>query len=221
MNFCEKCKLYIENPRTVCPLCQNILIKEEETLLKEHYPWLPPFNREHRLLFRILVLFSIICCSVSLIVNFFFHEKGWWAAIVCAAVLYFWATVLNRLRTRNSLMDISNSVIVSSALLILIDFIYGFTKWSFNYALPALFLAAIASVFITSLLRGLRFSDFVIYIMITTALALLPAVFLITGITNVFLLSFICILCGVFSFVIAFVFAGQDILDELKRRFHL
>ena len=221
MKFCEKCNLYIENPRNICPLCQNTLTITDDSQLIEYYPWIPPFNREHRFLFRILVLISILACSISLIINFFHHDQGWWAAIVCASFLYFWATVLNRLRTRNSLMDISTSVVVSSALLIFLDIVYNFTRWSFNYALPALFLAAIASVFITSLLRGLRFADFVIYIMITIALALLPVIFLITGITTVFLPSFICILCGIFSFITAFVFAGQDVLDELKRRFHL
>ena len=222
MIFCEKCNLYIENPRTICPLCQNPLNKSEASSdAQEHYPLIPPFKREHRLLFRFLVFVSILSCSVSLIVNFFFHNRGWWAAIVCASFLYFWASVINRLRTRNSLIDISHSVVVLSTLLIAIDLIYEFTRWSLNYALPALFLAAIASVFIISLLRGLRFSDFVIYIMITTGLALLPTIFLITGITTVFLPSFICILSGIFSFISAFVFAGQDTLDELKRRFHL
>ena len=222
MKFCDKCRIYIENPREQCPLCQNVLITSDDTSpLIDHYPRIPLFHRDHRFLFNILLFISILSSSISLIVNFFFQKQGWWSVIVTASFLYFWIAVLNQLRTRNSLIGISNSVIILSGLAICIDFMYGFTRWSFNYVIPALFLAALSAVLIISFLRKLRFTDFIIYLVITAFLALLPVVFMLTGLSTLFLPSFICILGGIFSFIAVFIFANSDVLDELKRRFHL
>ena len=222
MKHCPHCNIYIRNPREYCPLCQSRLTDGETgEILTDDFPELPSPYTKYRFLFQLLLFFSVIAAVSSLIVNYYHQESGWWSLIVTAAVGYFWIAVIYLLRTRSSLGGIARATILLSLLLLLIDCLYGFSKWSTNYAIPALFLASIVAVVVLSVIRGQGFADFALYILITGGFALLPILFLLTDLATISWPSLVCTLCGLFSLVGIFIFADKGTLDELNRRFHL
>lgn len=220
MKYCCHCHINIENPRDYCPLCQNLLSKGDGTE-KETFPIIPTVMQEHVFLLRLLGLLSILAIIVTTFINFIHHQHGWWSIIVISSVAYFWLVVFSFVRTRNRLASIPKSVVVIALLLFLVDYAYGFYRWSINYAIPALLFAAIASVLIISIMRGLRFADFLIYLILTGVFALLPFIFIITNLTTVKWPSLACMFSGIAAFLSVIVFADQEVRSELKRRFHL
>lgn len=220
MKHCSHCHIDIQNPRDYCPLCQNLLSKGDGTE-KETFPIIPTRLQEHVFLLRVLLFISISAILITTFINFLYHGRGWWSVIVIASVVYFWLVIFNLLRTRNRLASISKSVVIISLFLFLIDYVYDFHRWSVNYAIPALLAAAVASVFIISIIRGLRFTDFLIYLILTGVFALLPLIFLLTGLVTVKWPSMACMLFGIVAFLSVIIFADQEVRSELKRRFHL
>ena len=222
MKYCGRCHVHIENPREFCPLCQNSLTDETpEIVLSEDFPNVKSAFQKHRFLLRLLAFLSLIGVAAAIIVNLCVRQTGLWSLIVIAATLYFWITVLNLLRTRNSLGGIARSALLISALFFLIDYLYGFSRWSVNYVIPAVLLAAIISVITLSVIRGRSFADFVLYVLITSFSALLTFFFFLTGLATVIWPSTICSICGFLSLIGIFIFADRDILDEIRRRFHV
>lgn len=220
MKHCNHCHIDIENPRVYCPLCQNPLSKGDGSE-KESFPIVPVSYQKHAFLIRLLFFFSLIAIITTSLINYFHRSGGWWSVIVVASIAYFWIIVVNLLRTRNRLASISRSVVIICSLLFLIDYAYGFSRWSINYAIPATLFAAIASVVIVSIIRGLRFADFLIYLILTAIFALVPIIFLLTGLATVRWPSISCTVAGIMAFLAVAIFADQEVRSELRRRFHL
>jgi len=220
MKICHNCHVNIEDPRETCPLCQNPL-SGSDAAAHWTFPFVPLNTKKHALLIRLLTFINLAGILISFVVNFFHQSGGWWSLIVLAGSAYFWVSVATILYNKNNLMNITTSVLILSLLLFIIDFSYGTRRWSTNYAIPSLMLAAIAAVVMISLIRGLRFSDFVIYIIITGLFAFIPLIFLLTGLARVAWPSISCVIAGILSLIAVFVFADQEIRDELRRRFHL
>ena len=222
MRYCENCHIHIENPRESCPLCQNQLSSAASSeKLTEAFPAMESSFIKYKLLFQFLAFFSLIAGVGSLIVNLFFRNTGWWSSIILAAIAYFWIAVVNLIRTKNSLGSIARSAIILSVLLFLLDFLYGFSRWSVNYAIPALLVSGIIAVVTISIARGQDFADFVLYVLITSVSALLCFILLLTGVSTILWPSLVCSLCGFLSLIGIFIFADRNTIDEFKRRFHL
>lgn len=221
MKYCGKCHVYIENPRSMCPLCQNQLsTQDSEAELQESFPLVKTTYQKYRFLLRLLLFISVAGSISGLAINSFFTQGGWWSLILIAAFIYFWVAVLNLIQTRNSLGGIARSTFFLSFVLILIDYLYSFMRWSINYAIPALFLASILAVIVLSVIRGKSLADFALYMLIVSAFALIPFLFILARLATVTWPSFICSFSGVLSLLGVFIIADKETLDEIKRRFH-
>lgn len=220
MKYCKHCKANINTPDTVCPLCQAELETQENNEY-EIFPNIPIAYQKHKLFLRILLFISICIVSTTILINFFFQQSGWWSLIIAGSVAFAWFLIFNILTTRNSLAIIARDVLIVAALLVLIDGLYGFSRWSFNYAIPILFLTSILTIVIISIVQGLYFADFTIYFLSSAFLALLPLIFILTGLVTVLWPSIVCISVGFLSIIALFIFANRSVKDELKRRFHL
>lgn len=220
MKHCPHCHVDVKNPRATCPLCHNPLQGGDGTESWD-FPYIPLASKKYAFLIRILLFATIAGLVICFAVNYFHRSGGLWSLIVLAASAFFWVSVAGVLNSQNSLMSLSRGVLVLCLLLFVIDILYGFHRWSINYAIPAVFLSTIAAVIAIAMLRRLRFSDFVIYIVITGLLLLIPLLFLLTGLATVSWPSLVCIIAGLLSLVGIFIFADSEIRDELRRRFHL
>lgn len=221
MKHCPHCHVDVQNPLASCPLCQNPL-QSGEGEERWDFPEIPLIVQKHAKLLRLLIFISIAGVLISGVANFFFHEAGWWFLIVLAGVGYFWIAVSSIIKHQNSLIRVTHSVIVIGIILFVIDVLYSSgANPCITYGIPALLFSAIASIVTISLIRGLPFSEFVLYIIVTGLFALIPLVFLLTGLATVAWPSIVCILAGVLALISVFVFADRNVKDELKGRFHL
>lgn len=220
MKYCKHCQISIDTSNTLCPLCQSELVTQNGKD-RQIFPDIPVSYQKYKLFLRLLIFISICVVGITILVNFFFQQSGWWSLIIAGSIAFAWFLIFNILTTRNSLAIIARDVLIVAALLILIDALYGFHRWSFDYAIPILFFTSILTIVIISIVQGLSFADFTIYFLSSAFLAFIPLIFILTGLVTVLWPSIACITTGFLSIIALFIFANHSVKDELKRRFHL
>ena len=105
MQYCSKCRVFIENPHERCPLCQGKLegeAKEEEKLF-------PDLTEQKNRLFLGFRMFTFCCIALivlGLAVNVMFPMKIFWAVFLAAAVACMWIlTTVAFVKRRNLLKN--------------------------------------------------------------------------------------------------------------------
>jgi len=223
MKYCEKCKVKISDPRERCPLCQSELTKLGDGNEERTFPYIPTVYKRNSGFLRILLFLSIICGLVCLLINYKFPIGIWWSLIVILGLLYMWSNILTGIRSNRYGIGkrILQQMVSLGLVLIGIDLLTGFYRWSFNYVLPILFISALLAITISSKLMGIRLQFFAIYLLIDGLFGIIPLIFIFTGLCTVWEPSALCVIISVLSFVSVFIFADENTRGELKRRFHV
>ena len=158
---------------------------------------------------------------ITVTINILVPSKIFWSLIVVVALLFFWVMIYSILHWKNTIVSISNSVLVLSVLVLLIDLFNGYYGWSVNYGIPALIFAGICSVALVSAIGGFRYADFIMYFIVMVIWTVVPLILLLTVAAWVLWPCLSCIIGGILAMLAVVIFADKGIKDELKRRFHL
>jgi hypothetical protein len=101
------------------------------------------------------------------------------------------------------------------------DYFTGWKGWSVDYVIPVTCLSVmLAMVFISKIMHS-DVEDFMIYTIIGGLFGILPILFLAIGILNVTYPSLICVAASIIFLSAIFVFQGNKMIIELKKRLHL
>lgn len=221
MRYCEKCKVAVEGSRKYCPLCQaeTRCIDEDS---RETFPLIPTVYKKYNLFFRILIFASVVAGVVSVLINMLIPTRIWWSFFVLLGIGSMWITLAIAVRKRRNIpKTVLYQVVVISLLAVLWDAITGWHSWSLDYVLPIVCTFAMIAMSIIARVLNLHFEDFVIYILIDAVFGIIPVVFLLFGHLRVPLPSLFCVAGSIISLSALFLFEGERIKTELKRRLHL
>lgn len=218
---CEICHVTIKNPRKFCPLCQCELVGSESDE-RETFPELPTVYSQYRLFFRILIFLSIVGGAAALVLNLFFLREGLWSMIVFASIFYIWATLITAVRRRSRISKkILYQVIVLSILLYAIDRGNGYIGWSFDYVIPAVHVSALVSMAIIAIIQRPLFREYLLHLIITAILGIIPLVIVLVGWADVLWPSLACTATSIVALIAIIVFGTGETKNELERRFHV
>ena len=220
MKYCEKCKVSVEGERKRCPLCQRELrgLGGDEP---ETFPSVPTIYKSHHLFFRILIFASVVAGVVSTIVNVM-AGGVWWSLFVLLGIGCMWAILaVAVVKRRNIPKNVLWQVVLLSLLGVLWDLLTGWRGWSITYVIPILYTAAILAMAVSARVLGLRLEDYLIYVVMDAVLGILPLLFLIFGKLHTPLPSLICVGVSIIALAGLFLFEGERMRTELKRRLHL
>lgn len=225
MKKCDSCHISINTENTTCPLCGTGLTAQEETAYSTPDNCYPNFNKElatYNFVVRLLLFVSLLGCGVSVLINLLTNTSFLWCLIVVAAVVYAWLVVPALLRQGfNFGLQSLLQAFSASALCIALDFIIGYSGWSFTYVVPSIITLCIISVDLLSLFYRTRYSQYVLYQIIVGILGFVPLVLYLTGVANVFILAIIPACLGLASVLACLVFGDKTVKNEFKRRFHV
>jgi len=101
------------------------------------------------------------------------------------------------------------------------DIFTGWYRWSVNFVLPALYIAAMLGIAIVSRVMRMKAEDYTIYLLIDTVFGLIPLIFFLTGLANVGWLCLASVIISLLSLTAVFLFSEINLWQELKKRFHL
>jgi hypothetical protein len=222
MKVCDACNVTVIAPRTRCPLCSAALTAREGDDGREVYPLLPTSYNKYERFFRVLMFVSVAACVICVGVNLFKPQGGWWSLIVVAGSLYMWIGLIYGVRRLHRLgRAILYQLVALAVVTVLIDHLYGQYGWAIDYVVPALCVAGMLSLSVVAAISPVGLEEYAIYVVVNALLGLAPLLFILLGLTDVTWPSIACLFVSLLSLVGVVIVGGKDMLQELKRRFHV
>lgn len=220
MAKCHNCNIEILDVSEYCPLCRNVLEKDET--LENMYPNGHISMRKLNLFARIYLFSIIMIEAVLVLLNFVLATKIWWSAITGLGLMYSYLVL------RYAIIGKSGHRIKAFVLILLgilsalaIDFVIGYRGWSVDYMLPAGILMMDAVILICIFINRRSWQSYIMWLIFMLICSLLPVTLFMNQFVNHWYLAFApaffttAILLGVL------IIGGDRALDEIRRRFHM
>ena len=222
MKYCNKCKIDVAGHLTYCPLCQNELIKSENTTEEDLFPDTYETYTSHHTVLKVLGFISITVAMIAVLINCLFPTKVWWSLLVVVTVGCAWLSLAVAIsKHRNILKYMLYQSIIICLFAMFLDFLTGYTGWSLSLVLPIVFTLAMIIMYLLSKILHLQTGDYIIYLLLDALFGILPLILLVTLKFEIRIPSLICILVSAISVTALIIFEGKSIYQELNRRLHV
>jgi hypothetical protein len=215
----------VDTDRKTCPLCFDILQNvDDKPVLNPTYPKPTPTPAHYNVFIRIVTFFTIIGIFSSVLVNIFTYResKTLWSVIVILGLLYFWVLLKSTFRVKSNVpMRLVLQMLTLSLLVIGIDLVTGFSRWSLNYVIPFLSMASLLSMISLLIGSNVRFGDYLLYLLAAIILGFIPIIIWLFKVSDVLWPSLAAASLSFVTIVGMIVFADKSTKEELKKRFHI
>lgn len=185
------------------------------------YPKLINIKRTNRAI-KILLLISAIIGGIVFLINELTNREFKWSFIVIIGIIYVWVTVLYSIRKNiNIAAHVLIQTIAISILVVLLDKIIGFRKWSLEIAFPIVIGVSNITIFILTIVSRKKYFRYALYQFCIFCISIIPVVLYFSGVTKYFLPMTICSGIALFTFINTIILCGRDLKQELVRLFHI
>lgn len=222
MYYCESCKVTIRTNNEKCPLCQGILSGEKNKVI-EPFPNVEKEKEEiNPIILKIFTFAVMVSIIVTNIVNYLVTPHFWWAGYVLAGGTLIWIVVMVALiKRRNVFKNLLWQFIIINFALLIYDIVYDFMGWSIDFFLPISLMAVLGAMVLDIILQKLDSPDYMIYLLITAVIGIVPGILLFTGVVNIKLPSAICSSVSLIMILALITFQHTAVLNEISKKFHI
>ncbi len=224
MKNCKACNLRVMDDAVLCPLCGTALEGPSgEAPGKNSYPVIAESFYKYNFLFRLFLFLSIVAVSVCLLVDFLTQRAGLsWSIIVLSGIAYLWVTIAYSLRgTGNFATKYAVQVLSISAVLYIIDYYAGYTKWSVNYTIPFFLILATFAITFLIVFKRVDRHDYLFCQLVIGAFGLIPLIFLPLGLLDVLWPAISSAAYSLLTLAGTAIFGDRYVRHELNKRFHV
>ena len=220
MRFCRHCGVKLANDIEKCPLCDMTTEKTDDSFSLD-YPYIKSrFTRS--LLLKLITFCAVVCAGASVIVDHLVPTGSPWAIIAVAAIVYLWISSMNVLRyTPNPASIMLCQLFGVGGLTFAIDYLTGYYRWSVNYVIPFLIMAAAVATTLMILIKPMKYRAFVIYLLVVAVLGVLSVLLWIFGYSEIEWPVVTSAWVSAVCFFVVLVFSRRRAENELKKRFHV
>lgn len=220
MKQCTKCNVNIIDDTDRCPLCRHALIGEDGGT--RSYPNAIGSIRKARFL-KNLILFISLVASISLVaIEYMIRRHVGWSLIVVLTLLYANLVVRYAVLGKSGYQaKIFTLVLVAILVLLGVDYLTGFKRWSLTYVYPCVVMGVDVAILILMLVNRRNWQSYIMSQIFMFILSLLSLVFMAIGANQKPLIGFIGIGVTLFVLMGTLIFGEERAKEELKRRFHI
>ncbi|MCI5856142.1 MAG: DUF6320 domain-containing protein [Agathobacter sp.] len=221
MSRCNNCKIQITDETDKCPFCRCVLEKDEGQT-QDKYPEAWVVARRFHLLENIVLFLSILIEAVLVYINYVVTPFFAWSLIVGLVLLY--ANVVLRLAVIGKsgyMFKTICLVLMTVIILIAIDYLTGYNRWSLNYVMPAGILFMDIGILVLMIVNHRNWQSYMMAQLFTIVLSIIPIILLEIGEVTFSYLTIIAFAVSVFIFLGTLIIGDQRAKTELKRRFHI
>lgn len=223
MRYCKKCNVKINTDCDFCPLCygETEKIKGVGINLCNDASVIKNEKQRNNVLKKIFLMITMVslsaCFFIDLVTGF-----GGWSILVALSEAYVWALVTHCIISNRSPFE---KLFVQIALILFIVWyaeLLSKGEWVYQYVYPSISLGAVATMLMISFISKNRnkFSlSFVFMILILAAVSLI--ILLLQGENAFKLLNVINMCCCVLSIIGYVVFFGNELYDEISKKFYV
>ena len=241
MSKCRRCNIDVLDYSLSCPLCNGVLEYDEEkdSLEKKDfldhspksgeisksvmYPDITPAIKRMRFVIKLTIFCSIIVEGILIFINYMTYSNVKWSALCGAGLAYACFSMIYSFRHNKShRKKIMVQSILIMPVLILIDYILGYTGWSIDFAIPCVILILDIAILVLMIINSSNWQSYIllqVYILIICGIL---TIFMVAGLFfrhNFFMI--IADLASVLLLIGTLVFGDRPATTELKRRFHI
>src|SRR5699024_7760787 len=171
---------------------------------------------------KLAVFMAVSIISVCLLINLLTSPHLLWVIYVATVVLYLLITYIHTVRSSSHLGGkILVQLICLSGLLMLTNVFSGGERWSVNYVIPFLVVAATLLINIIILRQPMRWRAYVGFIVTMIGIGFLPILLYVVGFATEIWPSAITALYALLTLFGMLLFSDNTFKTELVRRFHL
>lgn len=185
------------------------------------YPRLINVKRTN-LAIKILVAISVIISIIVVVINELCTREVKWSLIVIIGILYAWVTTLYSIRKNvNIASHVLLQTICISILVVLLDVIIGYKKWSVEIALPIIIGVANVTIFVLTIVNRKRYFKYAIYELLIFSISIIPVLLFLFHVTDKWLLMTIFSGIALVTLINTIFLCGKDLKQEIERLFHI
>lgn len=221
MSKCKRCQIEIADDTDVCPLCNNIITKDD-SILESAYPDVRSRTKWMKLLVSISVYFLVVIEIIFCIINYYTYHKMSWSLVTGVCIVYTILTLIYSFSRRNShIRKIFVQTAGALVLMLLLDYVTGAKGWSVVYGMPC---AVLLLDFILVVLMLVNYHNWQSYLLVQLFSLLVSCVLLglyLTNITTNPVLPWVSFGVSAIIFSFCFIVGNRKAKGELQRRFYI
>ena len=219
MGKCKQCNVYIRDESQVCPLCRCVV---EQAGGENTYPDVYMAVRRLKKLSNVCLFFVILFSACLITINCSFYDGLLWSLIPVAGMAYGYLVlryaILSKHGYRAKIMVLA---LFGVGLVILIDWVTGFHRWSVNCVFPGGLMLVDGIIVALMLLNKRSWQSYIVFQIGMIFISLLPLLLWYLEVITWPLLSFIALAAAVFLFLGSVIIGDRSAREELRRRFHI
>lgn len=220
MSYCKNCNVEITDETDHCPLCKYVLEYGEDA--EDSYPNARVAVRRFRFLENITFFLSIVIGFILFFIDYMVNENVAWSLIAILAMLYGNVIIRFAILGRSGYVFKSISLVVLAVVILLgVDYLTGYNRWSLNYVLPSGILLIDIGIIVMMICNRRNWQSYMMSQIMMIVLSIIPVVLYVIGVSKVWQLAMAAQTVSVFLFLGTLIIGDQRARDELKRRFHI
>ncbi|MFS0562975.1 DUF6320 domain-containing protein [Terribacillus sp. 179-K 1B1 HS] len=221
MSYCNNCGVSVQH--ITCPLCHRKVTDPADHTKQNLYPdYVGIVVKAKSITTRIVTFLSIAIISTCLLINVLVNMEYLWVLAVAGPVVYLFLS-LNH--TIFSLAHTGSKIVVQvlglSIMLVSIDIMSGFHRWSVNFVIPFLIIAATLLITAIILKKRMRWQEYAGYILAMIVMGFLPIGLYITGVATILWACAVTSLYAFLTLIGMLIFSDKTLKEEFVRRFHI
>ena len=177
MQYCPKCRVNIHGMKTACPLCQKKLdLKEPD---QGSFPVFPKKKISSVTVMKILTFILAAFWILTWMLEFMITDSSPVIRICQISAFFIWLDifVINYYKY-NILKTITLESYIVIVTVLITDILTGWHRWSITWVVPSMLFALMIATLIVSKAAGLHADEFIAYLILNSASALLQLIFI-------------------------------------------
>lgn len=220
MGKCKQCNIILRDDTEICPLCRCVTEPDEPG--KDTYPDVRTTQRRLKHLCNIFLFGFLLTSAILAVINYQFYHGMVWSLIPIAAMGYGYLVLRYAILSQHGYRSkIGVLVFCGILLVIIIDSVTGFHRWSVNYIFPSGLMLVDLIIIILMLINIRAWQSYIILQLAMILFSLTPLVLWRLGVITSPLLSFIALGISFFLFLGTLIIGDRRARVELQRRFHI
>ncbi len=220
MGKCKQCNIFIRDNSQICPLCRCVVEQTGEE--KNTYPDVYMTVRRLKKISNVCLFAMLMVSVILLLVNYVYTPGSFWSLIPVATMAYGYLVlryaILSEFGYRGKIMVLA---VFGVALVVLIDAVTGFRRWSVNCVFPGGVILVDGIVVTLMLVNKRNWQSYLVLQIGMILVSLVPLLLWRLDIITWPMLSIIAFVVTLFLFLGSVIIGDRQARVELHRRFHI
>ena len=170
------------------------------------------------------ILFAIWAATFISLGVVSYYRRGALLPVVITGVSTLYVLFMIWLMTKPEygyMKRIFSAIIVGVVLVVAIDVLLGFQRWSLNYVLPGGLILFDIALVILRLINRRNWQGYMAQQLMVICMGMFPVIFILNGWITAPIVSVAAIALSIILFVFTLIMGGREARMELHRRFHI